>query len=44
MTAANSSAPLEFLSTHPAGDHRIREIERHLPEVMPLYAKARKAD
>jgi Zn-dependent protease with chaperone function len=44
MTAANSRAPLEFLSTHPAGDHRIREIEKHLPEVMPLYAKARRAD
>jgi Zn-dependent protease with chaperone function len=44
MTAANSRAPLEFLSTHPAGDQRIREIEKHLPEVMPLYAKARKAD
>ncbi|MDK9715014.1 MAG: M48 family metallopeptidase [Sulfuritalea sp.] len=40
MTAANSRAPLEFLSTHPAGDHRIREIEKHLPEVMPLYRRA----
>jgi Zn-dependent protease with chaperone function len=40
MTAANSRAPLEFLSTHPAGDHRIREIEKHLPEVMPLYQRA----
>jgi Zn-dependent protease with chaperone function len=43
MTAANSRAPLEFLSTHPAGDQRIKEIEKHLPEVMPLYEKARKA-
>lgn len=42
MTAANSRAPLEFLSTHPAGENRIREIERHLPAVMPLYEKARK--
>ncbi|OHC68077.1 MAG: peptidase M48 [Rhodocyclales bacterium GWA2_65_20] len=42
MAAANSRAPLEFLSTHPAGDHRIKEIEKHLPEVMPLYAKARR--
>jgi predicted Zn-dependent protease len=41
MTAANSRAPLEFLSTHPAGDHRIREIEKHLPEVMPIYERAR---
>ncbi len=42
MTAANSRAPLEFLSTHPAGENRIREIERQLPAVMPLYEKARK--
>lgn len=44
MTAANSRAPLEFLSTHPAGNNRIKEIERHLPEVMPLYEKARKSE
>lgn len=44
MAAANSKAPLEFLSTHPAGDHRIKEIEKHLPEVMPLYAKAHQAN
>ena len=42
MAAANSRAPLEFLSTHPAGENRIREIEKHLPEVMPLYAKAKR--
>jgi len=42
MTAANSRAPLEFLSTHPAGENRIREIEKHLPAVMPLYEKTRK--
>jgi len=42
MAAANSRAPLEFLSTHPAGENRIREIEKHLPAVMPLYEKARK--
>ncbi|NJD33784.1 MAG: M48 family metallopeptidase [Betaproteobacteria bacterium] len=42
MTAANGKAPLEFLSTHPAGENRIHEIEKHLPEAMPLYQKARK--
>ncbi len=41
MAAANSRAPLEFLSTHPAGESRIREIEKHLPDVMPLYERAR---
>ena len=44
MAAANNRAPLEFLSTHPAGDQRIKEIEKHLPEVMPLYLAARKTN
>ncbi|MCF8199313.1 MAG: M48 family metallopeptidase [Sulfuritalea sp.] len=43
MMAANSRAPLEFLSTHPGGDGRIKKIEKHLPQVMPLYQKARKS-
>lgn len=42
MSAANRNAPLEFLSTHPAGESRIKDIERHLPEVLPLYTKARR--
>lgn len=41
MTAANRNAPPQWLSTHPAGENRIREIERHLPEVLPLYDRAR---
>jgi len=44
MAAANSRTPLEFLSTHPAGDNRIREIEKHLPAVMPLYERARRGN
>ena len=35
-------APPQWLSTHPAGKNRIEEIQRHLPEVMPLYEAARK--
>ncbi|MGB7595899.1 MAG: M48 family metallopeptidase [Erysipelotrichaceae bacterium] len=42
MLAANRGAPPQWLSTHPSGDNRIREIERHLPEVMPLYEAARR--
>jgi Zn-dependent protease with chaperone function len=42
MMSANRNAPLEFLSTHPAGDSRIHEIESKLPDVIPLYEKARR--
>ena len=43
MQAANKGAPPQWLSTHPAGDTRIKEIQKHLPEVMPLYERAKKA-
>ncbi|MDD4963577.1 MAG: M48 family metallopeptidase [Gallionella sp.] len=42
MTANNKGAPPQWLSTHPSGQNRVQEIQRHLPEVMPLYEKARK--
>ncbi|MBU3739606.1 MAG: M48 family metallopeptidase [Rhodoferax sp.] len=41
MGAANRNAPPQWLSTHPSGDSRIREIEANLPKVMPLYERAR---
>jgi predicted Zn-dependent protease len=42
MIAANGGAhPPEFLSTHPAEESRVREIEALLPTVMPLYQAAR---
>lgn len=44
MMAANKGAPPQWLSTHPSGRNRIEEIERHLPEVMPIYEKARLAE
>ncbi|MFZ6726727.1 M48 family metallopeptidase [Undibacterium sp. MH2W] len=40
MAMVNKSSPPQWLSTHPAGTNRILEIQKHLPEVMPLYAKA----
>jgi predicted Zn-dependent protease len=40
MQEANKGAPPQWLSTHPASDSRIKEIEKHLPEVMPLYERA----
>ncbi|MDO8650713.1 MAG: M48 family metallopeptidase [Undibacterium sp.] len=44
MGMASKGAPPQWLSTHPAGKNRIAEIQRHLPEVMPLYAHAKGAD
>lgn len=42
MGAANKGAPPEWLSTHPSGNARIAQIEAHLPQVLPLYERARK--
>jgi len=42
MMDKSRGQPPQFLSTHPAGDTRIRDIERVLPKVQPLYARADK--
>jgi predicted Zn-dependent protease len=39
MSAAASSGQPKFLSTHPAPKDRIKDIEKNLPRVLPLYAK-----
>ena len=39
MAAAETSSPPKFLSTHPAPKERIRDIEKNLPRVLPLYAQ-----
>jgi predicted Zn-dependent protease len=44
MIEASKGAPPQFLSTHPSGPTRIRDIESKLPKVMPLYAKADKPE
>jgi len=43
MIAANGGGARqpEFLSSHPADENRVREIEALLPAVMPLYQAAR---
>lgn len=43
MGMLNKNGPPQWLSTHPAGANRIQEIERHLPEAMPLYARSKGA-
>jgi predicted Zn-dependent protease len=42
MMAASKGAPPQFLSTHPAGDTRIRDIQDKLPKAQPLFVQAAK--
>jgi predicted Zn-dependent protease len=44
MMAANKGAPPQFLSTHPAGATRIKDIEGKLPKVTPIYQRAQRPD
>ena len=44
MLQASRGAPPEFMSSHPAGDTRIRDIQAKLPKVQPLYRQAAKPD
>jgi predicted Zn-dependent protease len=39
MAAAQQSGQPKFLSTHPAPKDRIKDIEKNLPRVLPLYAR-----
>jgi predicted Zn-dependent protease len=34
-------APIEILSTHPGGEHRIEQIQDHMNVLLPLYARAK---
>ncbi|MDF3836353.1 M48 family metallopeptidase [Cupriavidus basilensis] len=40
ISQASAQSGSEFLSTHPSGRTRIAELEKHMPEVLPLYARA----
>jgi predicted Zn-dependent protease len=42
MLAASKGAPPQFMSTHPAGATRIKDIQGKLPKVAPIYARADK--
>lgn len=40
MARLSKGAPLPFLSTHPSGPTRIRDIETNIPKVVGLYSRA----
>ncbi|POZ63313.1 peptidase M48 [Chromobacterium alticapitis] len=40
MQAAGNGNDLEFLSTHPSGPTRIRDLQARIPQVWPLYQAA----
>jgi len=42
MMEGGRGGPPQFLSTHPSGPNRIREIEAQLPKVGPMYERAAK--
>lgn len=41
MAKLERGASPQWLSTHPAGSNRIAQIRKHLPDVLPLYARSR---
>jgi predicted Zn-dependent protease len=41
MSANNKGAPPQWASTHPASSTRIADIQKNLPNVMPLYERAK---
>jgi predicted Zn-dependent protease len=42
MSAASGNGPPQFLSTHPAPSNRIQTLTALVPQMMPLYEKARR--
>ena len=42
MSAASKGAPPQWMSTHPSGPSRTKEIQAHLKEALPLYERAEK--
>ncbi len=44
MLSANQGAPPQWLSTHPSGDSRIRDMQSHMARVDPEYDRAGKPE
>jgi len=44
MGQVNQAAPLPFLSTHPTGAKRIEDMNRAMPQVLPVFARVRGLD
>jgi predicted Zn-dependent protease len=42
MLSANKGAPPQWLSTHPSGESRIRDLEARMPKVQPMFESAPK--
>jgi predicted Zn-dependent protease len=38
---SGNGAPIEILSTHPGGEHRIEQIQDHMNVLLPLYARSK---
>ena len=41
MAAMNKSAPPAWISTHPGGSERIKQMQQHMDVLLPLYARAK---
>ena len=41
MAASNKGSPPAWLSTHPGGTERIRQMNEHMDVLLPLYARAK---
>lgn len=44
MAKLEQRTPPQWLSTHPAGSNRIAQIQKHLPDVMPIYVRSKGLD
>jgi predicted Zn-dependent protease len=42
MMSADRGGTPQFLSTHPSPKSRIKDLEALVPQVMPIYQKAKK--